>query len=157
MSTSWVLRLFAKIDSESGACWLWTGAKTWNGYGLFGVGGLVQLAHRVVYELLEGPIPKGLTLDHRCRVSPCTNPAHLEPVTMRQNILRGSGITAREARQTHCKHGHPFDEVNTRWRPTGGRDCAICRRQRGRYHMAEHRFLTKTLPRRLRERGLVWT
>lgn len=75
-------------------CWEWTGAQVGRAnekYGHTRMG----MAHRVAYELLVGPIPKGLVLDHLCRNRLCVNPAHLEPVTQRTNILRGNGACAR--------------------------------------------------------------
>jgi hypothetical protein len=91
-------------------CWLWTGYQDEYGYG----SGLskrifkTQLAHRVIYELLVGPIPKGLTIDHLCRVRCCVNPGHLEPVTHAVNMKRGI-----HGSKTHCKNGHEFSDDNT--------------------------------------------
>lgn len=116
-----------EVDEVSG-CWNWTASRNANGYGRlhFGASGKMQLAHRLAYELLVGPIPDGLVLDHLCRNRSCINPDHLEPVTDRVNILRGEGWAARAARQTHCPSGHPYDEVNTyQWR--GIRYCRACR------------------------------
>lgn len=75
-------------------CWLWHGAVSkckGGGYGLIYVGGkeVVKSAHRVVYELERGAIPNGMDLDHLCRVRTCVNPAHLEPVTRKENLRRG--------------------------------------------------------------------
>ncbi len=96
-------------------------------YGYGKVGNKSKKAHRVAYEQAVGPIPAGLTIDHLCRNRRCVNPEHMEPVTRRVNTMRGDGPTARHARQTTCKSGHPFDEVNTyRWR--GGRKCRACNR-----------------------------
>src|ERR1035437_6508103 len=75
-----------------GGCWLWT-ASTACGYGQIKVGKKVVRVHRFAYQLLVGDIPDGLQLDHLCRVLICCNPAHLEPVTNRENVLRG--LTAR--------------------------------------------------------------
>ena len=111
-------------------CWIWTGSRNALGYGRvhFGASGRLKFAHRLAYELLVGPIPDGLVLDHLCRQPSCINPAHLEPVTDRVNILRGEGFAARAARQTHCPSGHPYDDENTyRWR--GVRYCRACRAQ----------------------------
>ena len=121
-------RFWAKVN-KTDTCWLWIGAKT-EGYGLLSVEGRNVLAYRLSYELVVGSIPAGLTLDHLCRVPACVNPAHLEPVTMRENILRGIGPAARRARQTHCIHGHPFDEANTRIRKNGTRQCRRCNADR---------------------------
>jgi hypothetical protein len=76
-----------KIDASTD-CWTWTGAKTSTGYGSFGYQGRTWSTHRLAYELLVGPIPDGLTIDHLCRNKPCCNPSHLEPVTIRENQRR---------------------------------------------------------------------
>ena len=76
-----------------------------NGYGVFS-GGLV---HRWAYEALVAPIPDGLTIDHLCRVRHCVNPAHLEVVTLAENIRRAPHYNSRK---THCKRGHEFTPTN---------------------------------------------
>jgi HNH endonuclease len=80
-----------------------------------------------MYRLLVGPVPEGLELDHLCRNRACVNPAHLEPVSHRENVLRGASFAAINAVKTHCIHdGHPFDDVNTIVRPEGRRGCRAC-------------------------------
>jgi hypothetical protein len=123
-------RFWAKVQKTE-TCWLWTGNKNPKGYGIFYIGPTMKdftPAHRFSYGLLVGSVPDGLQLDHLCRIRHCVNPAHLEPVTNRENILRGNGPTARHARQTECKHGHQFDKENTHQRPEGGRRCRTCMR-----------------------------
>lgn len=117
-------RFWAKVD-KSGDCWLWTAALDRHGYGAFRTGGRHRLAHRVAYELVIGPIPEGLDLDHLCRVHDCVNPAHLEPVTRRENLARGVGFIAREIRTTHCPRGHEYSPENT-YVATGSRNCRRC-------------------------------
>lgn len=85
---------YVVLDEALGdGCWLWRGSLVQNGYGIFSYYRLGQKtskrAHRFAYEALVGPIPEGLTLDHLCRVRRCVNPAHLEPVTIGDNIRRG--------------------------------------------------------------------
>lgn len=125
-------RFWPKVQGQPNGCWTWLGGKNSNGYGVFGHGprgsGFVK-AHRWAYEFLVGTIPKGLQIDHLCRNRICVNPTHLEPVTQRENILRGESFIAACARQTHCKFGHPFDAVNTRV-DRNCRVCCICQQQR---------------------------
>lgn len=108
-------------------CWEWLSNKTKakGGYGRISRGGKMVLAHRFMYERAKGPIPDGLTLDHLCRNRLCVNPGHLEPVTLRENALRGVGPTAINARKTHCIRGHRLNEKNT-YTKTGGRSCRAC-------------------------------
>ncbi len=96
-------------------------------------------AHRFAYELLVGPIPDGLVIDHLCRVRHCVNPAHMEPVTRWENTLRGGSFSAVAARQTHCVNGHPFDEENTHVDRRGFRRCRACNRERLRRRAMESR------------------
>jgi len=99
---------------QENGCWDWIGSQDGWGYGQFRHNGRLVMAHRAIYERLVGPIAVGLTLDHLCRNPACGNPAHLEPVTNRENILRGESFAAQNARRTHCQRGHPFDATNTR-------------------------------------------
>lgn len=78
-------------------CWLWTGSDSGNGYGKVSVAGFYEMAHRLIYMILVGPIPDGMHLDHRCRVRRCCNVDHLEPVTPRENTRRGNAVLYRSA------------------------------------------------------------
>lgn len=111
-------------------CWLWAGEVNSRGYGYLHGGHDIYVAHRAVYEDMVGPIPSGLFLDHLCGNRICVNPAHLEPVTNKVNLMRGNGICANNARKTHCKYGHLFDEENTRMTRQGHRKCLACTRRR---------------------------
>jgi len=118
--------VWSRVD-RSGNCWVWVGGLS-RGYGRFQLNGRKGprvLAHRLVWEELCGPVPRGFELDHLCRNKRCVNPSHLEVVTHRENVLRGDGLAAREAKQTHCKWGHPFDGENTVIRQ-GKRYCRAC-------------------------------
>lgn len=121
-------RFWANVEKGDG-CWIWTAARVSQGYGAFTIGRVQIPAHRFAYEEIVGPIPEGLFLDHLCRTPPCVNPAHLEPVTCKENILRGTAASAKNAAKTHCDHGHPFSPENTRITPKGHRECRTCRRE----------------------------
>lgn len=103
-------------------CITWDGYIAPNGYGHE----KNKMAHRAAYEREHGPIPPGLVIDHLCRNRACVNTAHMEVVTQRENLLRGIGLTAQRAAQTHCIHGHEFTPANTRVRPNGTRQCRRC-------------------------------
>lgn len=120
-------RFWAKVDvGHPLGCWLWIAAKIC-GYGSYKDDGVTVLAHRVAYEALAGPIPDGLQLDHLCRNTACVNPDHLEPVTQRDNLMRGAGASAKNATKTYCKNGHEFTPENTSM-SRGARVCLACKR-----------------------------
>lgn len=120
-------RVFPYLLVDDNGCWNWTRYVMKTGYCQIMVRGRKQYLHRVTYSTLVGPIPEGLQIDHLCRNRTCCNPEHLEAVTGRVNILRSENFTAKRSRQTHCIHGHPFDEVNTYIAPNGTRKCRTCR------------------------------
>lgn len=97
--------------------------------------------HRWLYEQVSGePIAEGYEPDHLCRVRNCVNPAHLEPVTRRENVFRGIGNpTVENAGKTHCPQGHPYDEANTYHRAYDhSRQCRACNRERARAWKQRH-------------------
>lgn len=115
------------VENDDG-CWIWHEIKK-NGYGQWAGG----LAHKIVWELFNGPVPQGLHLDHLCRVRSCVNPTHMEPVTIKENVLRGESPTAINARKTKCSKGH--DLFGTNLRIYGGkRQCGECHRDRSARH-----------------------
>lgn len=122
------------IPEPNSGCWLWIGATSSGGYGQFQESPNPKKkvsAHRASYEYFVGPIPPGMQIDHLCRVRCCVNPAHLEPVTNRENGLRGnSGLINRS--KTHCRKGHPFEAWNLipRFLRKGQRVCLTCERIR---------------------------
>lgn len=117
-------RFLTKMLVTVDGCWEWEGRVNEKGYAMYDVPGRAVKAHRYTYELLVGPIPEGLELDHLCRVRACVNPAHLEPVTHQENMRRGA-----HALKTHCPHGHTYTGENLRVRShDNGRSCRTCDR-----------------------------
>lgn len=142
-------RLCIVSPAPAAKCIIWTAAEKSNGYGAFWDGTRTLRAHRYSYELVIGPVPVDLVLDHLCRVRICVNPAHLEPVTQEENRRRGlHGVLSRRAQQpprgekkepaTQCRKGHEYTPENTRWdrpskdHPNGRRRCRTCRREQKR-------------------------
>lgn len=129
-----------------GECWLWTGTRNRDGYGVVNDGtGRKRKAHRVVYELLVGPIPGGRDLDHTCHNGSgceggplcahrrCCNPGHLEPVAPAANIARGESSGARAVRTDRCHRGHDLtDPANLKPNARGVRQCRECIRENAR-------------------------
>lgn len=116
---------------DLGACWVWTGALTPDGYGSFGVTWMAtNSAHRWSYWHHTGSLPAdGLELDHLCHVRRCVNPHHMEPVTHAENVYRSTSFAAANAAKTHCPQGHPYSEENTRRQANGGRLCRVCQHE----------------------------
>ena len=113
-----------------GYCWAWTACINSKGYGCIAVAGKSQLAHRVSYELVVGPIPDGLQIDHLCRNTVCCNPDHLEPVTAKENIQRTARVN-----KDRCVNGHLLDEANLIVKRAGRymvRNCRECTNARKR-------------------------
>lgn len=110
------------------ACWQWLLGQNGVGYGKVRFHGRDYLVHRLIYEVLVGPIPDGYHLHHLCHNTLCCNPEHLEPVTSKEHLFRGNTITVRNINATHCPQGHPYSLENTYYDPTGGRRCRLCHR-----------------------------
>ena len=132
-------RFWPKVN-KTDSCWLWTASKSSDGYGGFRLAGKMVRAHRFAYELLVGPIPDGLELDHLCRVRECVNPKHLEAVTLQENIRRGN-TGKNNGNKTHCPQGHEYTEANIYITPEGKRHCRECGRIRMRAYHAKKRAM----------------
>lgn len=133
-------KYLSKINKTK-TCWIWTG-ETSKGYGRCVYQNKHTGAHRAVYEILVGDIPKGLELDHLCRNRTCVNPKHLEPVTHLENIRRAN-IHRKIA--TQCKNGHPRTEDNLVKKKYEGYGivCRICKNARQAKYMRNFRLKKK--------------
>lgn len=128
-----------RVSVSDDGCWLWLLSVSRTGYGRITHRSKVHDAYRFIYELLVGPVPDGLHLDHTCHnrdpLCPgkeckhrlCVNPDHLEPVTQSENVRRAAFSRAT------CPNGHPYTPENTRIdRKTGGRRCRTCHNRKAR-------------------------
>ena len=133
------LKMRSRITvSVRSGCWLGSPLDR-DGYARYGSGNL----HRALWLECVGPIEPGYQLDHRedwgCLSRACANPAHLNPCTQRENILRGNSPIAINARKTHCGTcGAPFNDLNT-YHYKGRRDCRSCVRSRVRSYKERER------------------
>lgn len=119
-------RFWSRVVQTAG-CWEWSGAHS-GGYGTTQRNQRTERAHRVAYELVVGPIPSGMELDHLCRNRGCVNPAHLEPVSHRENVLRGASPTVQRNLIGKCGNGHDASESYRRIGTNLVVRCNACRR-----------------------------
>lgn len=81
-------RFWSKVAKrESDKCWEWTRAKNIHGYGKFNLNGKAVGSHTVAWTLVNGPIPQGKYILHKCDNRGCNNPDHLYAGTQSQNLL----------------------------------------------------------------------
>lgn len=142
-------RFWSKVNKTNSTddCWIWNGpfrSSDKTKYGIFFTYNngkqITNGAHRYIYEQLIGTIPNGLVIDHLCNTPSCVNPNHLNATTQKENVLRSNGLSAKNARKTHCPQGHPYDEINTSVSKTNGsrtcRKCSIAKTKKYRLKMA---------------------
>lgn len=143
---------FWVMVNRTDTCWLWTGVLNKGGYGSFRPDPKRPTipAHVWAYVQANGPIPKGMVLDHQCHDPKvchlgnkcphrhCVNPAHMIPVLSGTNTSRDRQ-SSNEARKTHCPHDHPYDDQNTYFTPAGKRQCRTCRNEWQRRFKAKRR------------------
>ncbi len=119
-------RFWQKVEKTE-TCWIWHGSCFESGYGQFKVEYKNRRVHRYAYELLVGPIPEDMTLDHLCYNKGCVNPKHLEIVTARENYDR-------VPKDKVCQRGHE--------RIPGSRRCDECSRITSRLRHQKQRLHT---------------
>jgi hypothetical protein len=141
MDETTLARFLAKVERDPvSGCWLWTGARSRQGYGHFRVGRYVLRAHRVAHEHFIGPIPEHLDVCHRCDTPSCVAPGHLFVGTALDNVTdmlaKGRSRSGEaNAAKTCCPQGHEYTPENTYLQTRRGttmRQCLECRRARDR-------------------------
>jgi len=130
-------KFWSKVNKQQDGCWIWTGAKTYEDYGVVAVKTgyrkyKIVCVHRWTWEQLYGPIETGLHLDHLCKVRLCVNPDHLEPVTPKENVRRSNRVSQRPG---FCKHDHDLAREGYALK-RGGVRCRACDRERGKLRRA---------------------
>ena len=135
-------RFWQKVDKNTASgCWEWRSSIRGNGYGAFFThlqpeGRKAHAAHRYSWSLINGDIPKGLWVLHKCDNRICVNPDHLflgdRIDNMKDCASKGRVTTIGQSRKTHCVRGHEFDTENTYIKPNGHRVCRACNQIRGR-------------------------
>ncbi len=136
-------RVWAKVSLGDG-CWEWQGAKH-QGYGVVAVSRIrKRRVHRLIYEMVYGPIPTGLQIDHLCRNRSYVRPDHLQVVTSKENTLRGHGPSALNASKSRCHVGHPFDRLHTYIDKFGKKHCRACAKNRRQVKRRERELLGRS-------------
>lgn len=150
-------RFWAKVNKdgpipahvpELGPCWVWTAALHRRGYGWFRFNGTPTLAHRVSWELTNGPIPDGLQVLHKCDNKPCERPDHFflgtDADNMADKTAKGRGKTNGFENKMHCPKGHAYDAANTYIR-LNKRHCRMCSRLKMRARTAAKRDQSRAI------------
>lgn len=120
-------RILSNIENWKD-CWNWKGTVS-KDYAVMKLHSRQVRVHRLIYELLVAPIPKGYVVDHVCKNKKCINPNHLQPVTSKENTLRGTSIPAINSKKTHCKRGHSLEGGNLLKGQGNHRRCKLCKRE----------------------------
>ena len=131
-STSFLERLI-----QVGDCLVHPNKPNSDGYIRISVSNQKVFAHRYALTIRGICIPDGYEVDHLCRNRACCNISHLEVVTHKQNMQRGTGIDRLNASKTYCKRGHQFEDLNTFVTLKGSRQCKECRRMADRVRDAQ--------------------
>lgn len=132
-----VMQKVVKTDGTLNTpCWIWQGRVNAYGYAILSPTRYSRsnstIAHRHIWEELNGLVPEKHDLDHLCRNRACVNPEHLEPVTRLENILRGALVALRK-NPDFCKNGHPWTTEN-RIKSGNGTACRLCHKEAKQRH-----------------------
>lgn len=117
-------RAYERWESD-GDCWISTYSVASHGYAQIGWNNKperhVVLAHRAAWEHVNGPVPRGMTIDHLCKQRRCVNPGHLRILDNYENARRTQG---RDWPLGECANGHSNEHLSTY--ADGRRHCSIC-------------------------------
>lgn len=144
----WLEQNLARVKQDDNGCWIWQGPKQRRGYGITNhryFGG--HHVHRIVYQLAYGELlGRWDYVCHACDVTACCNPAHMWIGTPADNQKdMQAKRRGKYQQQTACKHGHEYNEQNTRI-INGRRTCRICARIRQRIVAGWPEDLAKNTP-----------
>jgi hypothetical protein len=142
-------KLKSLLVVQENGCWEKQGFRHVDGYGCMYYRGKQFRAHKLMYTLVHGPVPKGMVVMHTCDNPPCCNPDHLKLGTYRDNnrdMFKKKRHVYSEAKYTHCKQGHEFSPENTWICRKGFRHCRICQRVSQRLAAGWTREQAEALP-----------
>lgn len=144
----WDRKVVPKLVPD-GDCLVWSGFRLPSGYGQVYLPGVFSprgtptsgYVHRVAYMQHHGEVITSEVLDHLCRNRACAYVPHLDPVSQRDNLLRGDTLTAAEVKRTVCPKGHPTIGPDALLIPSllakGMRACLVCHRERSDFYNAK--------------------
>ena len=128
-----IMNLMGQLVIQENGCAIWPG-RLKKGYAEVSYQSKKRKLHRLLYEYFVGTVPEGMVLDHLCRNRACGNFAHLEPVTVGVNVLRGESFSAVNKQKATCLRGHVLEGENIRISKDGKRICRPCMRDHGKKH-----------------------